>query len=131
MAQGRPLYVPPDGYEERLYDLAKQGASLVELAVELDIARETLYNLMERDQHFLDTIKRCKVLCEDWWEKQGRSNLQNKDFNYTGWYMNMKNRFGWKDRQDVTTNDKALPTPILNLNQLRDVQSDDSDQKSS
>ena len=37
----------------------------------------------------------------------------NKEFNYTGWYMNMKNRFNWKDRQDVTTNDKDMPTPIL------------------
>lgn len=40
----------------------------------------------------------------------------------------MKNRFGWKDRQDVTTNDKDLPIPILGgvrENGLPDNESDD------
>ena len=51
-----------------------------------------------------------------WWMKQGRANLKDKDFNYTGWYMNMKNRFGWTDRQDTTSNGKELKqTTIINL----------------
>ena len=47
--------------------------------------------------------------------KQGRKNLENKEFNSTLWYMNMKNRFGWKDRNDLTTNDKEIQPVVVNL----------------
>lgn len=110
---GRPLIELPPDYELIMLELAKEGASIVELSVALSISRDTFYEISKRDTKFSDTIKKCKELSEAWWERSGRTNLMNKEFNYTGWYMNMKNRFNWKDRQDVTTNDKDMPTPIL------------------
>jgi len=101
--RGRPLKKLedlPEGWEDIIINLSKEGASIVELAVALDISRQTLYNLSERDEHFLDTIKKCKRYCEAWWLSKGRTELDNKDFSYTGWYMNMKNRFGWADKQE-------------------------------
>jgi|TARA_Y100000361_G_C10994736_1_gene256074 hypothetical protein len=101
--RGRPLKKLedlPEGWENIIINLSKEGASIVELAVALDISRQTLYNLSERDEHFLDTIKKCKRYCEAWWLSKGRTELDNKDFSYTGWYMNMKNRFGWADKQE-------------------------------
>ena len=101
--RGRPLIKLedlPDGWENIIINLSKEGASIVELAVALDISRKTLYNLSERDEHFLHTIKKCKRYCEAWWLSKGRTELDNKDFSYTGWYMNMKNRFGWADKQE-------------------------------
>ena len=101
--RGRPLKKLedlPDGWEDTIINLSKEGASIVELAVALDISRKTLYNLSERDEHFLHTIKKCKRYCEAWWLSKGRTELDNKDFSYTGWYMNMKNRFGWADKQE-------------------------------
>lgn len=95
-----------------MLELAKEGASIIELSVALNISRDTFYEISKRDNEFADTVKICKELSEAWWEKSGRTNLMNKEFNYTGWYMNMKNRFGWKDRQDVTTNDNEL-NPLL------------------
>jgi hypothetical protein len=91
----------PEGWEKKIISLSMEGASMVEIAVELDISRNTVTALCERDPEFLSTIKTCKRLCETWWERQGRKNLENKEFNYTGWYMNMKNRFGWADKQEV------------------------------
>ena len=111
--KGRPLIQLPNNYESIMLELAKEGASIVELSVALSISRDTFYEISKRDTGFSDTIKKCKELSEAWWERSGRTNLMNKEFNYTGWYMNMKNRFNWKDRQDVTTNGKDLPTPIL------------------
>jgi hypothetical protein len=48
------------------------------------------------------------MISHAWWERNGRENIDNKAFNFSGWYMNMKNRFGWKDRQDITSNDKKV-----------------------
>ena len=101
--RGRPLIKLedlPEGWEDTIINLSKEGASIVELAVELDICRNTLKALSERIEYFLNTIKKCKRYCEAWWLSKGRTELDNKDFSYTGWYMNMKNRFGWADKQE-------------------------------
>ena len=85
-----------------------EGASIVEVAGLLDIDKATLYrwidvNSEQFNQEFCDTIKRGLSKSQEWWEKKGRTNLENKDFNYTGWYMNMKNRFR-DDWQEVNKN---------------------------
>ena len=102
-----------EDWKGRMLELAHEGASIVELSVELGISRDTFYALMDREPKFSDTVKQCKALSEAWWERQGRTNLMTKEFNYTGWYMNMKNRFKWTDRQDVTSKGEQMPTPIL------------------
>ena len=114
---GRPkieLSDLPKDWENSIINLSKEGASIVELAVDLQISRDTFYALAEREPKFSDTIKKCKELCEAWWVKAGRKNLENKDFSYTGWYMNMKNRFKWTDRQETTHEggDKPITTIV-------------------
>jgi len=104
MGVGRPLIQIkdlPEGWKNKIIELSLEGASIIELSVELEISRDTFYELSKRDEEFSDTVKRCKDLSEAWWTKKGRKNLENKDFNYTGWYMNMKNRFNWADKQEI------------------------------
>ena len=49
------------------------------------------------------------IVSQSWWEKQGRGDsLVDTDFNSRLWYMNMKNRFNWKDRTDITTGNEQL-----------------------
>lgn len=126
---GRPLTTIkdlPKGWEERIINLAKEGASIVELAVELDISRGTFYALSERDEYFLNTVKKCKRLCEAWWLKKGRTELDNKDFSYTGWYMNMKNRFNWADKKEIKEEVKQEVTTLnidnLSLDELKSLE---------
>jgi hypothetical protein len=115
---GRPAITTkdlPKAWKDIILTNMAGGASLVEVACLLLISRETLYQICKRDQVFSDTIKRGEQLSEAWWSRTGRENLQNREFSATLWYMNMKNRFGWKDKSEIdhTTKGKALPTPIL------------------
>lgn len=91
---------------KRAVELMQEGASLHEVCWDIGICFET-YNDWTNEKsprfkpEFSEAIKKGKLASRGWWEAQGRRNLQNKDFNYTGWYMNMKNRHGWKDKQET------------------------------
>ena len=117
MPSGRPkikLTDLPDGWEEKVLTLAEKGASDVELRVQAlgGICHETWTRLIKEEPSFSETIKRAKDLCKVWWEAQGRTNLKDRDFSPTLWYMNMKNRFGWRDKQDITTDNKPISVNI-------------------
>jgi hypothetical protein len=90
-------------YIERLYD---DGGSDVEAKAYIYSQRGSFSNdlwdrWLEEELKFSETIKRGRLLSEAWWTREGRANLKDKDFSYTGWYMNMKNRFKWTDKSDI------------------------------
>lgn len=102
---GRPTKYLPEMCA-KVIELMVDGASLVEVAAELGICEKTIH-LWKKDNHFpefSEAVERGVQLSEAWWERQGRVNLENRDFNYTGWYMNMKNRFKWRDKYEVDMN---------------------------
>ena len=127
MNVGRPQKTTkdfPEGWEEHITELSNEGASITEIACYLEISKNTLKALTDRDDKFLTAIKKCKQLCETWWEKKGRKNMENKDFNSTLWYMNMRNRFGWADK--VQTENKNESTLNVTVSKdLDDLLSDD------
>lgn len=103
----------PEKWYDIVLSMYKEGASDVEVKAWIHEQRGSFSNdLWERwlkeEEEFSETIKMGKLLSEAWWHKEGRTSLRDKEFNYTGWYMNMKNRFGWMDKQDLTTNGKDL-----------------------
>lgn len=115
---GRPTKYNPKKNEE-VIELMSEGASIVEVAGLLDIARSTLYEWIDpKSEQFIpefsDTIKKGLDKSQIWWERNGRTNLENKDFNYTGWYMNMKNRFrdDWKDKTETVNKNENINTNI-------------------
>lgn len=96
----------PDGWYNEVLTMYSEGASDVEIKAYIYTLRKTFSNdlwdrWLKEEPEFSETIKIGKMLSEAWWAKTGRKNLNNKDFSYTGWYMNMKNRFGWKDKQEI------------------------------
>lgn len=105
---GRPktgLDILWDGWQDDVLDLYSTGASDVEIrALMYEKTGSVSFNLWDRwikeEEEFSEIIKVGRMLSERWWHQQGRTNLKVQAFNYTGWYMQMKNRFGWADRQD-------------------------------
>lgn len=119
--RGRPKIVPSDlgdDWAERIINLMKVGGSKVEVCAELDIDNETFDRLVREEPDFSATVKRALQLSEAWWVRNGREGLREKEFNYTGWYMNMKNRFGWKDKSETDITSKGEQIGV----QLSDAQ---------
>lgn len=95
-----------DGWYTDILALYEVGASDVEIKAFIYSKRGSFSNdlwdrWMKEEEQFSETIKVGKMLSEAAWTKQGRENLKVKEFNYVGWYMNMKNRFGWADKQEI------------------------------
>ena len=108
---GRPKIATkqfPYNWVTEVLNMMGQGASQKEVQAYLDIATNTFMRIMRDEKVFLNTIKKGRRLSQAWWEKEGRTNLHSKDFNPTLWYMNMKNRFGWRDRNDITSREEKI-----------------------
>ena len=100
MPAGRPSEFK-EGYCQLAIDLMSEGASITEVAAKCGASKQTIYNWMDQFPEFFDSIKKGMELCEAWWEEQGRTNLKTKEFQAALWYMNMKNRFKWADKQTI------------------------------
>lgn len=101
---GRPKIQLKDlgkGWQGLIIDNMSNGASLKEIKSLLGISNDLHTRLMNEEREYSETIKRGKQLSEAWWLRVGRTQLFNKEFSPTLWYMNMKNRFGWTDKQDL------------------------------
>lgn len=107
---GRPLtWTDPSQLQELIdkYFKTEKWPTLSGLAYFIGIDRNTLYNYEKKDQ-FFSTIKKARDRMLLIYERL----LIHRDQNPAGVIFALKNT-GWKDRQDITTNDKDLPTPIL------------------
>jgi hypothetical protein len=126
---GRPaktLEDLPQGWQETILQEMAQGASKQEIKALLGVSNDQHARWTKTPeegqaddyQEYREAIKRGEQLCEAWWEKTGRTNLQTPYFSATLWYMNMKNRFGWKDKSEVVNSDPGrdeLAKQAINL----------------
>ena len=111
-AGGRPLkFKSVKELEEKIdaYFADKNNIpwTITDLASWLDCDRQTLLNYQEKEEFFF-TIKKAKTKIEASIEKGALSGLYNPTFSI----FNMKNNFGWKDKQEVKT---EMKTPKIEL----------------
>lgn len=96
----RPVEYKPE-VADKVIAFMKEGMSIEEVCYELDICKQTFYNWCKKYPELMDAKKKGIDFSCGWWMKEGRRSLRDTKFNYTGWYMNMKNRFGWADKTDL------------------------------
>ena len=75
-------------------DTNNEPYTVTGLALALDMTREGLIHYANKDG-FTDTIKKAKQRVEAYIEKKMYGN------NVTGLIFNLKNNFGWVDRQEI------------------------------
>lgn len=97
-----------EGWQDMIMREMSEGASRTEIYGKLNLSNKTFSRLLRDDREFFLVIKEGERLSEGWWLEQGRKNLENKNFSAVLWYMNMKNRFGWKDKTDITSNNETV-----------------------
>lgn len=72
----------------------KEPYTVTGLCIALDLCRDTLSEYMKKEE-FSDTIKKAKLKVENYLEKHLIT-----DSSTTGIIFNLKNNFGWKDKQE-------------------------------
>lgn len=121
MAGGRPattVHNLIDDWEEKIKEAAQGGASDAELRCILGLGKSAWYTLLETSSQFREAINICHELSEVWWERTGRSMASGGHVgNATVWVFNMKNRFGWHDKQqlDHTSSDGTMSPKRIEL----------------
>lgn len=77
---GRPSSYDPN-YCVRIVELGKQGKSLTQMACELDVHRDTIYEWANVHQDFSDALTRARQWSQSWWEDAGQTGLLTPGFN--------------------------------------------------
>ena len=85
-----------------MIELAREGASKAEIALDLDIAYSTFDVWQNENPEFSEAVKQASRISQGWWEKKGREATFGgiEGFNATSFIFNMKNRFkeDWRDK---------------------------------
>lgn len=102
MPAGRPSKYKK-AFCDQLVEKMSEGWSIESFCADVGIAKDTFYNWVKEHPEFSDAKKRGEMASFQWWEEQVKNHLFIPDrggsFNTTAWIFNMKNRFGWRDRQ--------------------------------
>ncbi len=100
-AGGRPpKYKTKEEIQEKIDKYFKQcdydgePYTVTGLGLALDMSRQDLINYSNKEE-FFDTIKKAKLKVEEYLEKR-----LIKDSSCTGIIFNLKNNYGWKDKQE-------------------------------
>lgn len=104
MSGGCPSSYDP-AFCDRIIELGEQGASVAEMAYELGVVKQTLFNWSERHGEFLDAFTRAKLASQVWWERKGRSGVEKSSSEFQGnlWSRNMAARFpdDWREKKEL------------------------------
>lgn len=113
MAAGRPTDYDP-AFCERVIELGREGKSVVEMAAEIGVSRNTLEtNWPEANPEFLEALGIAREASQAWWEAKGRDALEKSVFQASVWSRSMAARFpkDWRESKLIGSDpDNPLPS---------------------
>ena len=109
---GRPTDYREE-YCEKLIEHMKGGLSFESFGGIVGCSKQTLYDWLKAHKEFLDSYKKAQSYCLLHWEEMGHDMVLAGQGNATTWIFNMKNRFDWKDKKDVTTGGDKLDSLVV------------------
>lgn len=100
---GRPTLYRPEMCQI-VVECGKEGKGPAEMASQLGVTRQSMWNWTKVHQEFFDALKRAYDEGLAWWEKKGREATFGgvEGFHATSYIFQMKNRFRdeWRDKID-------------------------------
>ena len=109
---GRPTDYRSE-YCRQLEDHMTRGLSFASFGGVVGVAESTLHLWKQEHLEFSESERKGRTKSMLFWEEMGVvGTTSGNHFNAMSWKFNMQNRFGWKDRQDVTTNDQTLTVKV-------------------
>lgn len=102
-------------YCEMLIKHMEEGLGFESFGGIVNVDRVTLYRWKESHKEFAEAYNDGWTRCFLFWERVGRSGALGKikGFNVVAWIFNMKNRFGWRDKNDITIGSGESPIKIV------------------
>ena len=100
---GRPTDYRPE-YCEKVIELGKMGASIIEMACEIGVDRKTLEKIWPAaHEEFFRSFTLARQYSQVWWERKGRENLitpAGMTFQASVWSRSMAARFpeDWREK---------------------------------
>lgn len=101
----------------RLFELMAEGYSFVACCGALGITEVTGHQWVKRHKEFADAKELGQAAGQHYWEKLAKDAIiLDKDLKFSAptWIFTMKNRFGWRDKTEITGADGG-PLEIQNL----------------
>ena len=68
-------------YCESVKVFGKQGLSIAEIGLELNVSKHSIYNWMKAHPKFLDAMQEAVSFAQGWYEKEARKGLTADKFN--------------------------------------------------
>ena len=81
-----------------MVELGRDGLSMVQIAVELGVPRQTMLSWGDVHPDFSAALTYAKDAAQAWWERKGTTGLDAERFNALVWKVSMQARF----RDDYT-----------------------------
>ncbi len=117
--QGNPRPWNAAEYKPNMPEIAfnklKEGGAMVEVASELNISKDTLYNWIKQGNpnykpELADAIKLGLTKSEAFWTRMGYTSLHSQFFKVALYIFQMRNRFGWKGNDQPDDDEKKEPS---------------------